>query len=113
MPVTRRSDLVLIGTVIVSFFILVRFLSVSQALIGGGSVGVFLAILQSKWGSRRDKPFWVVMTAFAVVHLVALAVIRFPDPRYGALVFPFVMADAFVWWVIVNRVEKHFPQADR
>lgn len=113
MPVTKRSDLLLFVAVLGTFFILASFMSVSQALVGGGSLGVFLAILQSKWGSRRDKPFWVVMTMFVLVHVLALAAIRFPDPRYGAVVFPFMIADALVWWAILNRVETHFPRTDR
>ena len=89
MKVTRRSDLFLaVGSVAV-FIAVAIFASLGKALASGVMFAVFTAIIQTKWESRHDRRFWTLISVFALIHILALIILRFPEPQYGLVSLPF------------------------
>jgi len=50
---------------------------------------------------------------FALIHIVALSLVKFPHYSGCSLgiAMPFVFADGFAMWGILNWLEKRFPGA--
>jgi hypothetical protein len=84
-----------------------------RAFLAALSVGVFYVIISREWDQRHQTRFWTVMSGFAVIHLAALSLVQLPHytgPGIG-LAFPFMFADGFLMWGILNWIEKRFPTA--
>ncbi|KPF52365.1 hypothetical protein IP65_16515 [Novosphingobium sp. AAP1] len=92
-------------------FIAVAVISdLEKALAASVTFGVFMAIIQAKWESRNDWRFWAVIAIFAVIHIVAISVIRFPEVRAGLVSLPFALVDGFIMWGLINWIERRFPR---
>ncbi len=93
-------------------FITVAWLSnLEKALASGVIFGIFASIVSVKWESRHDLRFWIIISGFAVIHIVGLTLIDFPELRFGLMSLPFAFADGFIMWGVLNWIEKRFPQS--
>ena len=84
--------------------------NLEKALTASVTVGVFVAIIQTKWESRNDWRFWAVVAVFAVIHVVAISIIQFPEVRAGLVSLPFALVDGFIMWFLINWIERRFPR---
>jgi hypothetical protein len=108
----RQVDNLLLITTAAVFFVVWPFGGMEKALASAVIFGVFSAIIQAKWGSRRDKRFWLVISVFAVVHIVALSLIQIPELRMGLISLPIALVDGFAMYRFINWIEKKFPNAN-
>jgi hypothetical protein len=111
MKVTRRSDLYLVMGTAVVFVAVALVASLEKALAAGVTFAVFSAVIQAKWDSRHDARFWIVISIFAFVHILAITLITFPEPRFGLVSLPLALIDGFVMFGILNWIEKRFPRS--
>ena len=109
VPVSRKSDMILLALGIITFFVFFTFLDAKRALACSVVSGIFVAIVQTKPRNRRDQTFWAVIAILAVIHVVLLAVIRIPEVRFGLMALPFALVDGFGMWWLVNRIERWWP----
>jgi uncharacterized membrane protein len=86
------------------------FFSLETSLATSVTVGVFVAIIQTKWESRRDWRFWCVIFIFAIIHIVIIFTVKFPIPRAGLVSLPLAFIDAFLIWEIIKWIERNFPE---
>jgi hypothetical protein len=107
--VSRRSDMILAVPTLVVFSIIAVVSTLERALAFALAVAVFISIIQTKKESWRDRRFWIVLTVFALAHLVILSLIRIPELRYGMMAMPFALADGFAMWGIINWLERRSP----
>jgi hypothetical protein len=112
MPVTRRTDLYLAAAVAVVFIAVALVAPLEKALAAGVTCGVFVALIQMKWESRHDRRLWAVLGFFALIHILAISLITFPEPRYGLVSVPFALVDGFALWGILSWIEKRFPRSE-
>lgn len=67
------------------------------------TVFVFYALLVVKWNSIHQVRFWILITIFAIIHVMLLSTIEFPHYSGPSLIIlPFALADAFAMWGILN-----------
>lgn len=81
-----------------------------KALASGVTVGVFGAIIQTKWESRGDFRFWLILAIFSIFHIILIAVVKFPVPRAGLVSLPFALVDGFIIYGLINWIEHRFPR---
>jgi hypothetical protein len=108
-PVSRRSDIVLVVSTAVVFLAVSFFANLERALLFAVVSGVFVSIVQTRRRRRGDSGFWMLITALAIIHVVALSIIRLPELRFGLVVLPFALADGIVIWGLISWFERHFP----
>ena len=107
----RRADLIL-GTLTAAVFIGVAMYStLEKALAFSVLFGVFSAIVQSKWESRHDIRFWLIISSFATAHIVLISLIHIPKVQFGLISLPFALVDGFAMWGLINWIERRFPVA--
>jgi hypothetical protein len=71
------------------------------------STFVFYALIVVKWVSRRNAAFWMLLSAFAALHIAAITLIRlphYPGPSIAAL--PFALADGLAMYAVIGWVVK-------
>jgi hypothetical protein len=113
MKVARRADFWFgLGTVMV-FVAVVLATSIGKAAAAAGSFAAITAVLQTKWESRHHRWFWIVSAIFALIHLLAIVLVTFPEPRLGIVVIPFIMVDGAAMWGILSCVERYFSRTNR
>lgn len=107
----RARDYLILIPVGVLLFGLRALIQAERAFAVAMSVYVFYVIISREWDRRREKRFWIVMLIFAVLHVVALSLVKIPHYRgpSAAIAFPFMFADGFAMWGILNWIEKRFP----
>lgn len=109
-PTERERDWLAVIPVCVLYFLLGKLMQDERAFLAAVSSGVFYVIISREWGRRRESRFWVTLSLFALVHVLALAVVKLPHftgPSI-AVAFPFMVADGFAMWAILNWTEKRF-----
>ncbi len=100
----------IIAIIAVAVFSLVAWASnIEKGLAAGVTFGVFAAIIQTKWASRGDWRFWFIIALFAIVHILVILVVRFPEVSASLVSLPFALVDGFLMWAVINWVEKRFP----
>ena len=111
----RKKDWILAPFLLIVFAIVAWVSNLETALAAGITFGVFAIIIQEKWASRGDWRFWLVISVFALIHIIAITVIRFPQPRAGTITltitYPFAIIDGLVMWGLINWIERRFPRA--
>jgi ABC-type multidrug transport system fused ATPase/permease subunit len=107
--VSRLSDFVLAISSLSVFALLLLVTNLERAFAYSVVVMVFLSIIQTKQNSWSDKRFWMVIVAFALIHIVALSLITIPKFEFGMMIFPFALADGFAMWGILNWIDRRFP----
>jgi len=110
-PTERERDWLAVIPVGAVYFGLGKLMQDERAFLAALSVYVFYVIISREWERRHQSRFWMVMAVFALLHVVALSVIRLPKftgPTI-AVAFPFMMADGFGMWGILTWIEKRFP----
>ena len=107
----RGRDYLILLPVGVLLFGLRAFIQPDRAFAVAMSVYVFYVIISREWDRRRERRFWVVMLIFAVLHVFALSLVKLPHYHVPsvAIAFPFMFADGFAMWGILNWIEKRFP----
>lgn len=100
----------IVGLLVFLAFVLVAVVSgLEKAFASAMTFGVFAAIIQTKWESRRDWRFITILLVFASAHLIAICLISFPRPEMALAFVPIAMIDGFVIWGIINWVERRYP----
>lgn len=106
-----RDWLMVIPTGIV-FFVLWPIVGQGKSFACAAIFYVFYAIISHRWDQRRDRRFWLVLLAFALVHVVALSLIRFPaEVRPGLISLPFALLDGFIMWAILDWIKQQYPRS--
>ena len=80
-----------------------------RAFLTSLSVYVFYAIISNIKRRKHDALFWIIIGSFAVLHIIALSLVKFP-PFNGpslAVAAPFMFIDGFAMWGILKWFEKH------
>jgi len=83
--------------------------NLEKALAISVAFGAIATVVSVKLENGAGKTFWVVVSIFIAVHVVALTMIEFPQPRFGLIALPFGVIDALIMWGILNWTEKRFP----
>lgn len=82
-----------------------------KALASAVAFGVFFAIISVKLEIKNQNwQFWATILIFAAIHVVAIAMINFPEPRFGLVSLPFALVDGFIMWCILSWIDKRFAQ---
>lgn len=81
-----------------------------RALVFSVLFGVFLSIVQTQPVERRDRRFWGLVGALALIHLPVLALVRVDRFPFGMVVLPFALVDALAIWTFVKWTERRFPR---
>ena len=72
--------------------------------------GVFTAVLQSKWESRREIRVWGVLLIFLIAHVVGILMINIKSVGAGAVVVPIAMIDGFAIYGFINWLERRYKR---
>lgn len=109
-PTERESDWLAVIPVAALYVGLGQLMQDERAFLTALSVGVFYVIISREWDRRRETRFWAFMSVFAVLHVAALSLAKLPHHAGPAisLAFPFMFADGFAMWGILNWIEKRF-----
>lgn len=105
-PASRRSDLLLIASTTAVFLIVSLIASLEKALAFAVTFSVFLSIVQTRKTSELTPRFWIAFGALAVIHIAILSFVRMPELRFGLVVMPFALADGFLMWWLLNRLDR-------
>jgi hypothetical protein len=93
-----------------SFFALWPLLGAGRALAATTAICVFSVVIEQKWDRRSDPIFWLLLSGFALAHVVAIAAIPFGEPRAGLVAVPFGLVDLFAMLAALDWGEKSFPE---
>ena len=101
--------MILLGGVV---YVAVSLISTAEkALVSAVAFTVFFAIISVKLEIKNQSwQFWAAILVFATAHIVAIAMIDFPEPRFGLVSLPFALVDGFVMWCILSWIDKRFAQ---
>ncbi len=94
-------------------FVLWPLIGLSKALAGATIAAVFSSLLEQNWELRRDKTFWVVITALALIHIAAVWFIPFGRPQSGLVAVPIGFADYYAMSLLLRSTAKHFGNPER
>lgn len=107
-----RVDWAIAGLIIIVMIFVALLSNLEKGLAAGVSVGIFATIIQTKSETRKeslsDRRFWFVIAVLAVIHVVAISIIRFPELQAGLVSLPFALVDGFGMWGLINLIEKHW-----
>ena len=79
----------------------------SRAFTSAASTYVFYVLISQKWERRHELWFWLSISVFALLHVIALTIISFPYQIRPALIsLPFAVADGLAMWVVLGWLEK-------
>jgi len=115
MPRRTRSriDWIIVAISLIAFFFSAFATNLEKGLFVGAAVFVFGTIIQTKSETRmeslRERRFWLLITALAIVHIIVLSLVRIPELQFGLVVLPFALVDGFAMWWLINWVERNFP----
>lgn len=98
---------------LLAVFIFISFISnLEKALIGSQIFCAFYIIIQTKYETRKeslnDWRFLSIIGTFAVIHIIAIWAIDFPEFSAGMVPVPFAIADGFLMWWMLNWFERRF-----
>jgi hypothetical protein len=85
--------------------------SLERAAAAGATGGIFVAIIMTEWRRRQEWWFWAVMGVFAIVHILLIVFIKIPPLKAGIIIAPFVFADGFIMWGVINLFGRHLRKA--
>jgi choline-glycine betaine transporter len=112
-PKRSRTDWIIAGSALAVFALIASVTYLEKGLAAGTAFYVFAIVIQTKSETRKEslseRRFWAVIAILAVIHIVAISVIKFPELRAGLISLPFALVDGFVMWGLINWIEKHFP----
>ncbi|ROT94124.1 hypothetical protein EB810_13720 [Altererythrobacter sp. FM1] len=107
-----RGNFIGILAVLAAFIFVYLVSNAEKALASAVVLGVFLTIIQTKSETRKeslaDWRFWSVIAGLALIHIIAIAVINFPELRAGLISLPFALVDGFLMWWFLNWFERRF-----
>lgn len=106
---SRRSDVILGAATLLVFVAVMLISNLEKALVFAVMFGVFSALAQSKWESRKNRLVWVILAVLAVIHIVVLSLVRIPELRFGLISLPFALVDGFAIYGLLNWIERRFP----
>lgn len=110
MPLENRErtrDWLATVPVIILYFLLQYFVQEERAFVTSLTVYVFYVVMSRKWNMRRCKAFWVAIGLLALVHVIIIINIQFPEYEGPSLIsFPFVVSDGFLMYWILNEIDK-------
>lgn len=86
-----------------SFYALLPYIGAGKALATTTTACVFSVIISQKWENRIKIEFWVCLGVFLAFHVLAIAFIPFPEPKFGLVAVPFGFLDLFLMLWIMNR----------
>jgi hypothetical protein len=92
------------------FFVFWPLLGAGRALAGTTAICVFSVVIEQKWDKRSDRRFWLLLSGFALAHVVAIAAIPFGEPRAGLVAVPFGLVDLWAMLAALDWVEKSLPK---
>lgn len=108
-----RLDWVVAGLIFFTLIIVTLVSNAEKGLVAGVVVGVFATIIQTKSETRKkslsEQRFWFVIATFAIIHIVAISLIKFPELRAGLISLPFALVDGFLMWGLISWIERRFP----
>jgi len=105
----NRGDWVIILSVAAVFIAVANVWTLEAGFAVGITAGVFVAVIQAKWDSRRDWRVWLILSVLAAVHVAVIVAFRLPEIKVGLAVTPFAIAEGLVILALINWMEKHFP----
>jgi amino acid transporter len=105
----RKRDLLVAFGAGGIYFALRMLIQDERAFLIALSAFLFYAVIASRWDNRRDKWFWIAVLVFAAIHVVVLATLRLPrfEGPSLAIAAPFMFADGFAMWGLLNWIERH------
>jgi len=102
------------GLSLLTFAVVTWVSNAEKGLAAGVTLGVFITIILTKRETHKeslsDRRFWLVIASLAVIHIVAISIIKFPEARAGMVSLPFALVDGFLMWGLINWIERRFPQ---
>lgn len=106
-----RENWIAVGIGVVIFILVASVSNLEKGLAAMLSFGVFVTIIQTKAETRKeslsDWRFWLVIFVFAVIHVIAITLIEFPELKAGLISFLFALADGFAMWFLIKWIERH------
>ena len=109
-----RTDWIIAGAALIVFALIASVTYLEKGLAAATAFYVFAIIIQTKSETRKEslseRRFWVVVAVFAIIHVVAISIINFPELRAGLVSLPFALADGFIMWWLINWIERRFPR---
>lgn len=110
-PSERERDWLMVIPVGGLYFVLQSVMQVERAFIAALTVGVFYVIISREWDKRYRKAFWIFISVFALIHVIALLSIKLPHYEGPglAIALPFMFVDGFAMWSFWNWIDKKLP----
>lgn len=105
-----RTDWLVIGALLIIFVAVALVSTLEKAFAVSMSLGVFAAVVQQKWDSRRDPRMWALLGAVAAGQLSAICLIHIPRFSTGLIFVPVGLAEGFALWGLLNWIERRFPR---
>lgn len=110
-PIHSRENWILVGIGVIIFASVASISNLEKGLAAMLSFGVFATIIQTKSETRkeslRDWRFWLIIAIFAVIHIVAITIIQFPELKAGLISLPFALVDGFAMWFLIKWIERY------
>lgn len=103
-PNERERAWLMVIPVVALYLGLQNVIKEERAFLTSLSVYTFYVIISVEWRRRYDGRFWLLLSVFAIIHVIAIAFIRFPhfDGPSIAVALPFMFLDGFAMWGVLN-----------
>lgn len=107
----RKRDYLSATAIAAVFFAMMPLFGGGKAFATAAVVAVFSTIISRKWDRLRDWRLLMTLCAFAVIHILALWIIKFPEQISPSLmVLPLAVADGLVIWWVLEWLEKRLSK---
>lgn len=110
----RQETLMMAGLILPTLAVVTWLSNAEKGLAASSMVGVFYTIIRTKSETRKESlsehRFWAVIAILAVIHIVAISVIKFPELEAGLVSLPFALVDGFIMWGLIDWIERRFPR---
>ena len=103
----RARDWLMVLPVGASYLVMRQLMQDERAFAFAVCGGVFYVLVSREWEKRRRAWFWLTILAFAIVNIVIISFVRFPQYHGPSLIsIPFMFVDGFLMWGILNFIER-------
>jgi len=101
------KDCIVLACLGVIFLIVSAITDSEKALAFSVSLGVFSAVVQSRWESRSDPRMWVLVAVVALVQSAIIFLVKIPRVPAGLICLPFALIETYALWGLIGWLQKH------